>query len=105
MAVARPKLGPAVRKSRTPPRTQRWGIPVLKSIPPPYCTAPLLVVPWVSEKCAQPPPAMTKGEIGLPGRSLSLSPGVTKVVDMWSKNADGDVAGHKPVVSDGARAT
>src|SRR6266704_119599 len=69
------------RASSRKPSTGRW---VLKSTPPPNCNAPVLFE-VESAKCANPPPALTNGEIPAPGRSFNFTDGVKKKVEKPSR--------------------
>src|SRR5262249_56554082 len=89
-ARTRFSLGCAERKSRLPPRNTRgngmWR-EVLKSPPPPYCTAPLFVPVLnvfgapvtrvvLSANRAYPPPTLAHGEIAALGTNITRKPGV-----------------------------
>src|SRR5262249_44032252 len=76
------KFGDPVTKSRTSKRRPRWETS-LKSKPPPYCRAPLLVVgPASAEYRAQPPPKLIQGAIGAPGATFNRNDGVMKTDDI-----------------------
>src|SRR5579884_669327 len=81
--LVKPKFGSPVTKSRTSARNPNTGRPVLKSSPPPYSIAPLLLgEPALVEKRAQPPPTLNQGEIGAAGRTLRRSAGVMKMAEV-----------------------
>src|SRR5579864_5385621 len=83
--LVNPKSGLPVTKSRASARNPSTGKPVLKSSPPPYSIAPLLLVgPPSVVKRAQPPPTLTHGAIGEAGINLRRNAGVTKRADVSS---------------------